>query len=320
MNSHETTPVLICTDVGRDIDDAEAITYLAGSPNIEIVGLVTTHMIPDKRARIARAMLNELGNKSVPIGSGSVFPLGEENKVLNTYAEEHTRNGASYEGKDLIESFPDGVRVIGDAIDEYGNDLQIAALAPLTDLAKVAEHDPSAFRNIGRLHIQGQVLLRNGQLVPDLDAYNLNEDTVAADQIFELQDDVPMTFVGKHAAYQVPLTRNDFARFAATSNPVGAYLQTHALEGIAALAEYDSSTFERVFGVPVSQLDQIDELSKPYDALVALNIAKPGNLIATSLGHHSIIGMYAEYHGVKDPQLLKTELVNGITNALTHHS
>lgn len=77
----EKIPVLVCTDAGRDVDDIKAITYLAGHNAAEIAGMVTTHMIPDRRAFIARAVLDNLGCPGVPIGTGSVFPLGKEDAV-----------------------------------------------------------------------------------------------------------------------------------------------------------------------------------------------------------------------------------------------
>ena len=314
--THETKPVLIYTDDGRDVDDIEAIAYLAGCPNIEIVGLVTTHMIPDRRALIARAVLNNLGKFNVPIGVGSVFPMDKEDELLTAYLRQHTIQGRTYEGEGLIECFADGATLINETIEQYGQDLQIAVLAPLTDLALTARRYPDNFRRIGGLYIQGQATVSNGLLVPDAAAYNISEDKEAAVRVFEFQDDIRMTLVGKYAAYQVSFTRGDFDLFEATGNPVGFYLKKHAENGLACFAERDPETFERVFGVSADQLHALNELSKPYDALVAKAIARPEGLLAECVGHHALIGMTEQNHGVEDAQALRLELLSTIMGAL----
>jgi inosine-uridine nucleoside N-ribohydrolase len=303
MITPETVPVLVYTDDGRDVDDIEALAYLAGAEETEIVGVVTTHMIPDRRAFIARAVLNGLGSPDTPIGVGSVFPLGKEDELLGRYLREHTIENRTYEGDGLIECFPDAIDLIHQTIDTHGPDLRIAALAPLTDLAKAAERDRENFTRIGGLFIQGQAIVEDGRLQPDPAAYNLKEDMEAATRIFALQDDIPLTLVGKWAAYKIPLLRSDFERFAGTSNPVGAYLKTHAEKGIACFAERAPEIFERVFKVSPDRLEDLQELSKPYDALVAVSIARPAMLGTVSIGHHTLIGMSPETSGIEDEHI-----------------
>lgn len=316
MQTAEKIPVLVYSDDGRDVDDIEAITYLAGSPNVEIVGVVATHMIPDRRAMIARAVLNGLGKTGVPVGVGSIFTTGKEDENLLKYLREHTIRGRTYEGEGLIECFPDGVDLIEDLADHYGDKLKVAVLAPMTDLAKAAERSPDVFRRIGGLFIQGQALVDDGVLSPDPAAYNLAEDMEAATRVFGFQDDIPLTLVGKYAAYQAPLTRSDFERLASTGNPVGTYMKTHAEKGIECFAERAPQVFNRVFGVAPDQVGQLNELSKPYDALVAKTIANPEGLIATHVGHHALIGMTSEDHGVSDSAALKRELMDTMLHAL----
>jgi inosine-uridine nucleoside N-ribohydrolase len=317
MQTVEKTPVLIYSDDGRDVDDIEAITYLAGSPNIEIAGIVTTHMIPDRRAMIARAVLNGLGKNDVPIGVGSIFTTGKEDETLLKYLREHTVRDRTYEGEGLIETFPDGMDLIEDLTDHYGDKLKIAVLAPMTDLAKVAERSPRLFKRIGGLFIQGQAVVEDATLSPDPAAYNLAEDMEAATHVFRFQDEIPFTMVGKHAAYQVPLLRSDSERMSATGNSVGMYMKTHAEKGIECFAERAPQIFTRVFGVMPNQVSQLNELSKPYDALVAMAIANPRGRIANHIGHHTLIGMTPEDTGVADAAELKRDLMNTMMRALT---
>jgi inosine-uridine nucleoside N-ribohydrolase len=184
------------------VDDIEAITYLAGSKNAYVAGVVTTHMIPDRRANIARAVMHHLGDRKnkVPIGVGSVYPIGKEDETLVKYLREHTIKGKSYEGDGLIECFPSGVDLIHRLIKKHGSDLSIAVLAPMTDLAKAVQKDPANFARIGGLYIQGQAKVgMDGKLAPDPAAYNLKEDMKAAEVVFGLQNKVPLESAIRHA-------------------------------------------------------------------------------------------------------------------------
>jgi len=312
----ERTPVFVYTDDGRDVDDMEALAYLVGSENTEVVGVATTHMIPDRRAMIARAFLSHMGHPDIPIGAGSIFPLGKEDESLIQYLREHTIQGRTYEGDGLIECFPSAEEVVIGAIRKYGPALRIASLAPLTDLAKVARSHPEEFATIGGLYIQGQATVEEGVLVPDPQAYNIKEDEEAAKSIFDLQTQVPLTIVGKFAAYQIPLTRVEFDRFEATSNPAGAYLKNHAIKGIQCFAERAPDIFRRVFGVEATDLNSLSELSKPYDALVAMAIAHPEHFAPVRIGRHALIGMTKENPGLNDNDTVKRELVSTIIRAL----
>ena len=311
-----TIPVLIYTDAGRDVDDVEAITYLVGSPNVEIVGVVTTHMIPDRRAFIARTVLDNLGKTDVPIGVGSIFPIGKDEEVLAKYLKEHTIEGKTYEGEGLIECFHDGVDLIHELIGKYGSQLKIAVQAPLTDLAKAALKDEENFCKVGGLYIQGQAIVDGLTLLTDNNAYNIKEDEEASRIIFGLQDRIELTFVGKHAAYEVPFLREDFALLASTGNPVGRYLKIHAEKGLECFAIRAPDIFKRVFGVDANKVHELKKLSNPYDALVAKAIGKPDDLSGVKVGKHTLIGMNENNTGVEDPELVKSDLMNTMLKAL----
>ncbi len=314
-------PVLVYTDDGRDVDDIEAIAYLTGHPNIDIVGIVTTHMIPDRRATIARALMNSFGIQDVPIGVGSVFPIGKEDEDLVKYLREHTVDNMSYEGMGLVECFPNGIDLIHDTIDKYGPDLSIAVLAPATDLAKAIQADSNHFAKVGGLYIQGQAKVEDSRLVPDTAAYNLKEDMEATEFVFGMQDWVPMTFVGKWAAYQIPLTKDDFAEFADSNHPAGKYLDVHAHKGLECFVKRAPDIFKKVFGVPEEMdayegFEQLENLSNPYDAVTVMALTEPQLFSGQSVGQHTLIGMTKEDPGIKDTAILKNELMNKILYAL----
>ncbi|HEY4963853.1 MAG TPA: nucleoside hydrolase [Candidatus Saccharimonadales bacterium] len=313
----ERTPVLVYTDLGRDVDDAEALAYLTGSDNTEVVGIVTTHTIPDRRATIARAFMAHLEQPEVPIGVGSIFPIGMEDELLTKYLRDHTLIGTTYEGGGLIECFPSAEDIVMGAISKYGPALKIAALAPLTDLAKVAQTHREEFSTIGGLFIQGQAEVgRNGLIIPDPEAYNIEVDLEAADILFGLQRLIPFTLVGKHAAYPVSLSRNDFNDFESSGNQAGRYLNQHAISGLRNFAVRAPGTFTRLFNIEPGNVDQLNIISRPYDALVAMAIAHPEHFTPTRVGHHALIGMSAEDPGLVSAKAIEEELIAKIKIAL----
>jgi hypothetical protein len=152
--------------------------------------------------------------------------------------------------------------------------------------------------------------------VPDNSAYNIKEDEKASEIIFGLQDRISLVLIGKHAAYQVPFTRDDFSAFANTGNPVGTYLQTHAEKGLECFAKRAPDIFQRVFGIPSTKFNILENISNPYDALVAKMIANPSGLSSEDIKHHKLVGMTKETHGVTDVKIVKADLVDTILSAL----
>jgi inosine-uridine nucleoside N-ribohydrolase len=73
--SDEKIPVLFDTDIGSDIDDAVALTYLLNQPRCELLGVTTVTGKPEVRAQLASAVCHAFGRKEVPIYSGAGRPL-----------------------------------------------------------------------------------------------------------------------------------------------------------------------------------------------------------------------------------------------------
>ncbi len=299
-------PVLVYTDIGRDVDDVLAICYMAGNPLIEIVGVVTTHMIPDRRAMIARALLDSLRLESVPVGVGSIHTLDRDSEVPR-YLKHHKVNGATYEGIGLIPCFQSAKKVMIDCIEKYGKSLMVSVQAPLTDLAKITEQ----LGGVGGLFIQGNARLDTGTLEPHSVAYNISEDFRASIRVFhELRNKVPFTIIGKHAAYQCKLETDDFEAFRRKGTVAGKYLFDHAKAGIECFAQRDPHSFSQVF--KGKTIDEVGISSNPYDALLAMAMAHPEMFAFEEFGNHRLAGMLPETHGIVDATASKAHLLLAI--------
>src|ERR1700749_2784777 len=67
--------ILIDTDIGSDIDDALALTFLLSQPSIEILGITTVTAEATRRAMLASAIVCHAGRSEIPIIPGAEVRL-----------------------------------------------------------------------------------------------------------------------------------------------------------------------------------------------------------------------------------------------------
>lgn len=329
--------VIVLTDVGRDVDDVQALNCLEAAEQrglLEVVGIVATHMLPDVRSRIARLIAQKFGRK-IPVGSGSTFPLGREYEqhLLKQYLEEHKIGNHSYEGLGLdgfnygFAMFRKSEEVILNAIIENPGEVYIFVLAPFTDLAKAILCNISVFEKGGiqGIYVQGNASVESfSKLTPDEVAYNVKEDVWAAEIVMsKLEGIIPFTFLGKWAAYEAPLTEADFQKFADTGHPVGKYLLETAKNGLRCFAERMPELFSKLYaqGRPVDKnnsLANVTHLSNPYDPSTILALIRPELFKGNKVGKHTFIGQEKSNPGVVCPIKLKEAIMEEILYSLNH--
>jgi purine nucleosidase len=75
MGSHDVIPVLLDTDIGTNVDDALALTYLLRQPRCELAGITTVTVDVNKRAACAEVVCRAAGRPDVLIHCGCSDPL-----------------------------------------------------------------------------------------------------------------------------------------------------------------------------------------------------------------------------------------------------
>jgi purine nucleosidase/pyrimidine-specific ribonucleoside hydrolase len=83
--------IIIDTDIGDDIDDAEAIVLALRSPEVEIVGITTVFKNVAARARITERLLELGGAPQIPVYCGCGQPMMfrvDEEEIPPQYGEE----------------------------------------------------------------------------------------------------------------------------------------------------------------------------------------------------------------------------------------
>lgn len=254
--------MILLTDIGKDIDDAVALTYgiIAGVP---IKTIVTTTKDATEAAKICQNILNHLGDrypaaKEIKVYTGSNEPLKNGITHDNIYKGDFSKGNLSLEKFDPLKAEPDDAIVIG----------------PLTDLAKLMEHD-----KINRAVFMGQAKKDHTELLPDMESYNIRCDPFASEACFQFQAKVPFAFIGKTLAYRVPFTHTHFDRFNKTGHPIGKFLKEHSVVSFDFFKNNVPDLYERIY-------KGTDNISYCYDPLTMVAVRHPSHFLFEKFGNH----------------------------------
>jgi len=130
--------VLFDTDIGSDIDDAIALTYLLAQPQCELLGITTVSGEPVKRAEMASAICHAAGRKDIPIYPGASEPL--VGKQAQPLAPQHAALGSwSHDTR-----FPEGeaIEFLRKTIRAHPGEITLLAVGPMTNLGLLFRTDP----------------------------------------------------------------------------------------------------------------------------------------------------------------------------------
>ncbi|TYR29687.1 nucleoside hydrolase [Mesorhizobium microcysteis] len=174
---------VIDTDPG--IDDAVAILHALSSPAFEIVGITTVagNIGIETTTRNAGRILALAGRSDIPVVAGATAPLSR--KGFDT-ADIHGNDGLGGV------SFPEpAVPPLFDAVEwladllmrEPEASIDILALGPLTNIARLATDHPEAARRMRRLIAMGGAIDEPGNVGPKAE-FNIAADPEAAAIVF----------------------------------------------------------------------------------------------------------------------------------------
>lgn len=277
--------MIFLTDIGKDTDDAVALTYaiVAGVP---IKTIITTSKNADNGAAICQNILDALADHypaagKIKVVSGSTKPIRGGEIHANTYWGPFSKYDKAFDKCDAL-------RV---PIDD------VLAVCPLTDLVPLMEAN-----RVNRVMFMGQAKKDGQTLQPDMEAYNFRCDPFASEAVFQFQDRTPFGFIGKTLAYRVPFTKGDFDAFEKTGHPVGAFLKDHAHTTFDVFKNNVPELYERVY-------KGTDNISYCYDPLTVLAVKHPNLFTFEKFGHHRI---GADIDAEKAKETLVGSIVKGL--------
>lgn len=219
-----TTKIILDLDTG--IDDALALAYALGSPELDLIGITGTYgnVLVDTGVRNALALLELFGSPDVPVFAGPGFASTKESfEVLPISEFIHGVNGVGE--AELAEPTrtvqeKSAVDFLIEAVREHGENLVIVPTGPSTTIAAAIRKDPT-FADNARIVMMGGALTVPGNVSPVAEA-NVNQDPEATDELFRAARNV--TVVGLDVTLQTLLTYRETAVWRDLGTPGGDFL------------------------------------------------------------------------------------------------
>ena len=187
-----TCRVIIDTDPG--IDDGIAILFALAHPDLEIAAITTVagNIGIETTTRNALRIL-ALADKSVPVHAGAATPLirrpADEVRIHGTDG----LGGVSFpEPQEAASEEPAHEALIRMLTDAPAGTIDILALAPLTNIARLVREAPDVAHRIGRLIAMGGAVREPGN-VGARSEFNIAHDPEAAEIVFSAG--LPLTLI-----------------------------------------------------------------------------------------------------------------------------
>jgi len=176
VHGQSTTPVILDTDIGTDIDDAYALAMLMHRPELELIGVTTVSSDAVARARLAAKLLKVAGGRwaKVPVYAGTSTPVQYMKQV--DWA-------AGFSSPSLHAS--GGVEFMRREIDARPGKVTIIAVGELTNVAAVLA-EPGIARRIRAIALMGGSIYRGyaAGSKPEPE-WNIKSNAAAAKAVFE---------------------------------------------------------------------------------------------------------------------------------------
>jgi len=208
------TPVIVITDIGRDIDDALALIILSSLRKMFVVNplaVITTSEPTGDCACLARTILDSLSMHDVPVGIGADMncPGGI---ILHCYDNVVRQSKSQFESASNLMS-----RILKDA---EPKSVKLVCLANLKDVSElIAKHETLFRTKIKEVVVMGGAVfsVSRNQLIPDDTAFN-NSGEAARHVYAECQQNhIPTITISRYAAYGCPFS-NSFLDELQTTN------------------------------------------------------------------------------------------------------
>lgn len=184
--------ILLDTDIGTDVDDAFALGLALSLPELEILAITTVSADTLFRGRIARKLLKLAGRSEIPVFAGEAKPVDDDARFFWHGGE---GDGILEEGDEASLPSEGGVAALGRLLRAH-DDVEIVAIGPMTNLARLIERDPDVVPRIAQLTIMGGHLreIRFGEKsFPFGIDYNIVSDPRASEIV--LAADIPTRLV-----------------------------------------------------------------------------------------------------------------------------
>jgi len=198
------TPVVVFTDIGRDVDDELALVLLSALKRKHIlnpIAVITTLSPQRDRAHLARGSMDAMGMPDVPVGIGSCGGVAD-GVELDIYGADYSRSSPCI--------FESGMELVYRALQSVPpKSAVLLCIASLSDAASfIREHEELFTSKVKEVVLMGGVVSTElgESLIPD-SAYNNNCDISSARFVYKRCQElgVPTATLSRWAAYGCPI-------------------------------------------------------------------------------------------------------------------
>ena len=217
-----TTKLIIDTDPG--VDDAMAIHYAFAHPDLDVLALTSIfgNVWVEQATRNALVLAEQAAYPCL-VAEGESQPL-----VMPPNPPSHYVHGDEGFG-DLPAMTPKGNpdprpahELIADYCRQYPGEVVLAPVGPLTNIAKLLEHDPGITRYVKKVVIMGGAVRCPGNVSNYAEA-NIWNDPHAADRVFAA--DWPIELIGLDITQKIKCHPEHFEEIAHQSPKIGGFLR-----------------------------------------------------------------------------------------------
>lgn len=178
----------VLLDVDPGTDDALLLAMLLTHDDWDVVGVTTVagNTSVENTTRNALSVLEFLDRSDVPVARGADGPLTRELEGAEwIHGPGGIRGDLPDPTAEPVEA--DATRFMLDMAREHGEDLTVAAVGPLTNLAVTTVRDPSFAERVGDVYFMGGAALTSGNVTPAAE-FNAHADPEAASRVVRETD------------------------------------------------------------------------------------------------------------------------------------
>jgi len=171
--------IIIDTDIGDDVDDAFALALAVRSPELQVLGVMTTFGDTEARAKIVDRFLGEVGAE-IPVLAGKATA------TKNPMSQRRYGEGGHF----AKASHGDAVDFLLEQIRKYPGEITLVAIGPLMNVGAAIDKDAATFRKLKRVVMMGGSIRRGyGDLgytapVAPMPEWNILNDVASAQKLF----------------------------------------------------------------------------------------------------------------------------------------
>jgi inosine-uridine nucleoside N-ribohydrolase len=206
------TKVIIDTDIADDIDDAIALAFALGSPELDILGVTVVYGDVEVRAKVARKLCRWWGRRDIPVKMGFERPMGYE-WFPGTLPEDPSQREAAAGEPPLDDSARGATEFMAETVRRHPGEVFVLTLGAMTNVAAALCAEPAlAGLMAGVVSCAGAV----PPVEPHLD-WNVAYDVIAAQSI--ARSDAAWTCIGGDVMGGNSLRRAEFDALEASGLP-----------------------------------------------------------------------------------------------------